>query len=77
MTNLPEGVIPQSMNPQPEVRQPQLTNKDYLMEEGFEDVVSPGKPIKKAFETGLIKDGHGWMQMLESRECTNARTQGS
>ena len=41
--------------------------KDYLEEQGFEEVVSPRKAIKKAFETSLVQDGHGWMQMLENR----------
>ena len=41
--------------------------KDYLEEQGFEEVVSPRSAIKKAFETSLVQDGHGWMQMLENR----------
>lgn len=35
--------------------------KDYLEEEGFTKIVSPGSTLKKAFEVGLIEDGaRGW-----------------
>lgn len=37
------------------------TLKDYLEAQKFIEINSPKSVIKKAFETGLIKDGHGWM----------------
>lgn len=45
--------------------------KDYLEEQGFSDVRYPRAAIKKAFETGLIEDGHSWLQMLEDRNHTS------
>jgi nucleotidyltransferase substrate binding protein (TIGR01987 family) len=41
--------------------------KDYLEEQGFDDVKTPRNVIKKAFEIGLIEDGHLWMLALEDR----------
>ena len=41
-----------------------------MEEQGFTDVKSPRSAIKKAFETGLIKDGHSWMQLLIDRNLT-------
>ena len=46
------------------------TLKDYLEEQGFIDVNSPGSAIKKAFEIGLIEDGHTWMDLLLDRNLT-------
>jgi len=45
--------------------------KDFLDEQGFTDVKSPRDSIKKAFETGLITDGHGWLKMMEDRNLTS------
>jgi nucleotidyltransferase substrate binding protein (TIGR01987 family) len=45
--------------------------KDYLAGQGFTDVQSPRAAIKKAFETGLIEDGHGWLKLLEDRNLTS------
>lgn len=47
------------------------TLKDYLEEQGFSDVKSPRNAIKKAFETGLIEDGHSWMDLLLDRNLTS------
>ncbi|OFX63523.1 MAG: nucleotidyltransferase [Bacteroidetes bacterium GWB2_41_8] len=46
------------------------TLKDYLEEQGFTDVKSPRSAIKKAFEVGLIEDGHTWMDLLLDRNLT-------
>jgi nucleotidyltransferase substrate binding protein (TIGR01987 family) len=46
------------------------TLKDFLEEQGFNDVKSPRTVIKKAFEMGLIKEGHKWMELLENRNLT-------
>ncbi len=45
--------------------------KDYLEEQGFIEIRSPRSALKKAFETGLILDGHSWMQLLEDRNITS------
>lgn len=43
--------------------------KDYLEEEGF-TVNSPKEAIKQAFQSGLIADGHGWIDALNDRNLT-------
>ncbi len=40
--------------------------KDYLEAEGFE-IKSPRNAIQVAFQSGLIEDGHQWIDMLEKR----------
>lgn len=45
------------------------TVKDYLESQDFE-IKSPRGALKKGFETGLIADGHGWMELLEDRNLT-------
>lgn len=45
--------------------------KDYLEEQGFIEIKSPRSALKKAFETGLILDGHSWMQLLDDRNITS------
>jgi len=42
------------------------TLKDILEFEGFE-VKSPRETIKQAFQTGYIKDGEGWLDVLAKR----------
>ncbi len=44
--------------------------KDYLEEQGFVDVKSPRSALKKAFETGIIENGHSWMDLLTDRNLT-------
>jgi nucleotidyltransferase substrate binding protein (TIGR01987 family) len=44
--------------------------KDFLEEQGFQDVKSPRAVLKKGFEVGLIAHGHVWMQCLEDRNLT-------
>lgn len=44
--------------------------KDYLEYQGFTDVKSPRAAVRKGFETGLIFNGHDWMQLLEDRNRT-------
>ena len=46
------------------------TLKDYLQEQGFAEIKTPKESIKKAFEIGLLKDGHKWMKALEDRNLT-------
>lgn len=44
--------------------------KDYLEDQKFTEINSPKSVIKKAFEIGIIKDGHLWMDALEDRNLT-------
>lgn len=41
--------------------------KDFLEEQGFQDVKSPRAALKKAFEIELIENGHEWMELLADR----------
>jgi nucleotidyltransferase substrate binding protein (TIGR01987 family) len=45
--------------------------KDYLEAQGFTGVRSPRDAIKKAFETGLIANGHEWLDALENRNLSS------
>jgi len=47
------------------------TVKDFLEEQGFTDVKSPRSALKKAFEIGIIADGHSWMELLVDRNLTS------
>ena len=44
--------------------------KDYLEEQGFVDIKSPRAAIKKAFEMGILENGHAWMDLLQDRNLT-------
>lgn len=44
--------------------------KDYLEEQGFQDLNSPRGVLKKAFEVGLVAEGQSWLQGLEDRNLT-------
>lgn len=44
--------------------------KDYLEDQGFEDVKSPRAAIKKAFELSIISNGHEWLELLSDRNLT-------
>jgi nucleotidyltransferase substrate binding protein (TIGR01987 family) len=41
--------------------------KDYLEAQGLIEVKTPRSALKAAFEIGLVKDGHQWLQGLEDR----------
>ena len=43
--------------------------KDFQEAEGF-TINSPRDAIKQAFQSGLIADGHGWMNALTDRNLT-------
>lgn len=43
------------------------TTKDFLNNEGFQEINSPRSVIKNAFQLGIIEDGENWMKCLESR----------
>jgi nucleotidyltransferase substrate binding protein (TIGR01987 family) len=44
--------------------------KDYLGSQGFLEIKTPHSALKKAFEVGLIRNGHNWMELLENRNLT-------
>ncbi len=44
--------------------------KDYLENQGFNEIGTPRNAIKKAFEIGLIEDGHAWMGLLVDRNLS-------
>lgn len=44
--------------------------KDYLQMQGFVEVQSPRSAIKKAFEVGLVENGHAWLELLSDRHLT-------
>ncbi len=47
------------------------TMKDFLKYQGETDIYGSRDTIRKAFNIGLIEDGKGWMDMLESRNRTS------
>ena len=42
------------------------TMKDYLQHAGY-DTKTPRDTIKQAYQTGIIEEGHDWLEMLEKR----------
>lgn len=46
------------------------TLQDIIVDRGFIDVAGPRPVFQKAFELGLVSNGHEWMQMLKSRNST-------
>jgi nucleotidyltransferase substrate binding protein (TIGR01987 family) len=44
--------------------------KDYLQQEGFNEIKTPRSAIKKGFETGLIENGTEWLMLLTDRNLT-------
>ena len=46
------------------------TLKDFLTYQGQTDIYGSRDATRKAFELGLIEDGHTWMEMLASRNKT-------
>ena len=47
------------------------TLKDFLTYSGQVDIFGSRDSIRKAFTSGLISDGDGWMDMLQSRNKTS------
>ncbi len=47
------------------------TLKDFLTYRGQTDIYGSRDAIRKAFTAGLITDGAGWMDMLQSRNKTS------
>jgi nucleotidyltransferase substrate binding protein (TIGR01987 family) len=46
------------------------TLKDYLKDDGFENIAGPKSTITEAFKENLISDGEGWMDILKNRNLT-------
>jgi nucleotidyltransferase substrate binding protein (TIGR01987 family) len=44
--------------------------KDFIESEGINELASPRQIIKKAFEIGIITDGHIWIKALDDRNAT-------
>lgn len=47
------------------------TLKDFLEYSGQRDIYGSRDTTRKAFQLGLIEDGEGWMDMLQSRNLTS------
>jgi nucleotidyltransferase substrate binding protein (TIGR01987 family) len=45
--------------------------KDYLEEQGFNNIIGSKNASRLAFKEGLINDGDAWMQMIEARNETS------
>ena len=44
--------------------------KDFLIEEGIQNIIGSKSATKEAFNKGLIEDGDEWMEMIKSRNQT-------
>jgi nucleotidyltransferase substrate binding protein (TIGR01987 family) len=47
------------------------TLRDYLQNQGINDITGSRDATRKAFKHGIIEDGTNWMKMLESRNLTS------
>lgn len=47
------------------------TLRDFLQYQGEQNLIGSRDTIRRSFATGLISDGHIWMDMLESRNSTS------
>jgi nucleotidyltransferase substrate binding protein (TIGR01987 family) len=45
--------------------------KDYLEEQGINDIIGSKNAIRYAYKNGLIKDGEIWMEMITSRNISS------
>ncbi|MFO7628064.1 MAG: nucleotidyltransferase substrate binding protein [Prochlorococcaceae cyanobacterium] len=45
--------------------------KDYLKQQGIQDVVGSRDATRQAFRNGLIDDGETWMEMIRARNQTS------
>ena len=46
------------------------TLKDYLENEGYNDVQNGKRAIRRAFQDGIVQEGETWMEALEKRNLT-------
>ncbi len=47
------------------------TLQDLLKEKGYKEIHGPKPTIQQSFQDGYIKDGSGWIKMLEGRNLTS------
>lgn len=47
------------------------TLKDYLLEQGFDELASPKNVIRQAFQSEIITDGEVWMEALKRRNLSS------
>ena len=47
------------------------TQKDYLEDQGHQDLFGSKNVARKAFQVGLIDDGDVWLQMIKSRNLSS------
>ena len=45
--------------------------KDYLQEQGFNNIIGSKNATRQAFKEGLIENGEMWMDMIKSRNLTS------
>ncbi|MFP5519893.1 MAG: nucleotidyltransferase substrate binding protein [Bdellovibrionia bacterium] len=45
--------------------------KDYLAYQGTVDITGSRDAVREAFSRGILKDGHTWMEMIQSRNKTS------
>lgn len=47
-----------------------LTVKDYLEDQGYQNITGSKDAIRLAYQAGLIADAEEWLEMVESRKLT-------
>jgi nucleotidyltransferase substrate binding protein (TIGR01987 family) len=47
------------------------TLKDFMEYQGISEIVGSRDAVRKAFSEDILKNGHVWMQMIESRNKTS------
>jgi len=47
------------------------TQKDYLEDQGYEELYGSKNVARKAFEVGLVADGEVWLDMIKSRNLSS------
>lgn len=47
------------------------TIREYLIDQGYNDINSPKNVLKTAFSDGLINNEQGWLEILDSRNMTS------
>lgn len=45
--------------------------KDYLKYQGYENITGSRDTFREAFKNGLIENGDGWMEMIQSRNLSS------
>lgn len=45
--------------------------KDYLNDQGFQNIIGSKDATRQAFKSGLITDGEDWMNMIKARNLTS------